>query len=138
MSDRVFLDTNILVYTIEQGGSNQEKSSVALELARRDDICISTQVLGEFYNAVTSSRRKSPLTHDEATAWIQLWKRYDVRDITTKHVDLALEIADRFRLSYYDSLILSAARDAGCQVLYSEDMSDSQDYEGVTVTNPFA
>jgi predicted nucleic acid-binding protein len=138
MSDRVFLDTNILVYTIEQGGSNQEKSSVALELARRDDICISTQVLGEFYNAVTSSRRKSALTHDEATAWIQLWKRYDVRDITTKHVDLALEIADRLRLSYYDSLILSAARDAGCQVLYSEDMSDSQDYEGVTVTNPFA
>ena len=137
MSARVFLDTNILVYAIEQGGPDPAKSSAALELVRRNDICLSTQVLGEFYNAVTSRRRASPLTHDEATAWIQLWKRHDVRDITVPHVDLALELASRFQLSYYDALIVSAARHAGCQTLFSEDLNNNQNYDGVAVTNPF-
>jgi len=136
MSDKVFLDTNILVYAIEQGGS--EKSAVALEIARREGIFVSTQVLGEFYHAVTSQRRASPLTHDEASAWIQLWKKYHVSNITTAHVDLALEIKGRFSLSYYDSLILSASRIAAIKTLYSEDLTDGQDYDGVTVKNPFA
>jgi predicted nucleic acid-binding protein len=47
----VFLDTNILVYAIETGGPEPEKHAVALTLARRDDVCLSTQVLGEFYAA---------------------------------------------------------------------------------------
>jgi len=136
MSDKIFLDTNILVYAIEQGGS--KKSMVALKIARRENIFVSTQVLGEFYHAVTSKRRASPLTHEEATAWIQLWKKYHVCDITTAHVDLALEIKDRFMLSYYDSLILSAARLAGIETLFSEDLSDGQNYGGVTAKNPFA
>jgi len=136
MSDKVFLDTNVLVYAIEQDGS--EKSATALALAQSEDIWISTQVLGEFYNAVTSPRRDSPLTHDEATAWIQLWKKYHVSDVTTAHVDLALEIKARFSLSYYDSLILAAARLADIDVVNSEDMADGQDYDGVTVKNPFA
>ncbi len=135
MSDKFFLDTNILVYAIEQGGST--KSAVALEITRRADIFISTQVLGEFYHAVTSKRRTSPLTHDEATAWVQFWKKCHVGDITTAHVDLALEIKGRFLLNYYDALILSAARLAGIEVVFSEDMADGQDYDGVTVTNPF-
>jgi len=135
MSDKAFLDTNILVYAIEQGGS--EKSVIALALAQRGDIYVSTQVLGEFYNAVTSQRRASPLTHDEATAWIQLWKKYHVSNITTAHVDLALEISGRFQISYYDSLILSAARLARIDLVHSEDLADGQDYDGVTVKNPF-
>jgi len=102
MSDKLFLDTNILVYAIEQDDS--EKSAIALEIARGDEIYVSTQVLGEFYNAVTSQRRASPLTHDEATAWIQLWKKYHVCGITTAHIDLALEIKERFQVNYYDAL----------------------------------
>jgi hypothetical protein len=49
--------------------------------------------------AVTSQRREVPLTHEEAVAWIQLWKRHDVRAITMPHVDLALELSERFRVS---------------------------------------
>lgn len=75
--------------------------------------------------------------HDEAVAWIQLWKRQEVSGITTAHVDLALEIRARFQLSYYDALILSAARMPGCLKVYSEDMNDGQDYQGVRVMNPF-
>jgi predicted nucleic acid-binding protein len=137
MSGSAFLDTNILVYAIETGGPHPDKSAIALRLARRDEICLSTQVLGEFYRAVTSQRRAKPLTHDEAVAWVQLWKRHDVRPITAPHVDLALELAGRYRVGYYDALILAAARLAGCPVVWSEDLRAEQEYGGVTVKNPF-
>jgi predicted nucleic acid-binding protein len=137
MSGSVFLDTNVLVYAIETSGRDPGKSATALKLARREDVCLSTQVLGEFYQAVTSSRRASPLTHEEAVAWVQLWKRHEVRPITTPHVDLALELADRFRVNYYDALILASARLAGCTVVYSEDLSPGQQFAGVRVENPF-
>jgi len=137
MSDKVFLDTNILVYAIESSGADPEKSTKALSLARQADVCISTQVLGEFYRAVTSTRRLSPLSHDEATAWVQLWKRFEVCLLTVPHVDLALQIVQRFQVGYYDALILAAARLSSCNRVFSEDLQHGQDFEGVIVTNPF-
>ncbi len=137
MSDRVFLDTNVLVYAIESAGPDPAKSATALALAKRAGVCLSVQVLGEFYRAVTSPRRRVPLAHGEALAWVQLWKRHDVRSITLPHVDLALELVDRFRLPYFDALIVAAARLAECATLYSEDLNEGQDYGGVNVVNPF-
>lgn len=137
MIGRIFLDTNVLVYAIETGGPRPEKSASALALARRDDVCLSTQVLGEFYRAVTSRRRARPLAHDEAVAWVQLWKHHDVRPITVPHVDLALELAERYRVDYYDALVVAAAHLAGCAVVYSEDLNTGQEYAGVRVLNPF-
>ncbi len=137
MPDSVFLDTNVLVYAIEGAGPNAQKSSMALAFAKRTDVCISVQVLGEFYRAVTSLRREVPLTHDEALAWVQLWKRYDVRPLTVPHVDLALELALRYQIGYFDALIVAAARLADCEIIYSEDLNDGQDYGGVRVENPF-
>jgi len=96
-----------------------------------------TQVLGEFYSAVTSPRRASPLQHGEAVAWIQVWKLHEVRDITRAHVDLALEVRARFEIGYYDALIVAAARLARCPVIFTEDLNDGQDYGGVRVQNPF-
>ena len=136
MSGSFFLDTNILVYAIESGGPEPAKTAAAQTLVRRNNVCLSTQVLGEFYRAVTSRRRAVPLTHEEALAWVQLWKRHDVRPITVPHVDLALELANRFQTSYFDALILAAARLAGCATVYSEDLSAGQDYDGVQVENP--
>ena len=136
MSASVFLDTNILIYAIESGGPKPAKTAAAQAMVRRTDVCLSTQVLGEFYRAVTSPRRAVPLTHQEAVAWVQLWKRHDVRPITVAHVDLALEIAARFQLNYYDALVLAAARLAGCVTLFSEDLHAGQDYGGVRVENP--
>ncbi len=136
MSGSVFLDTNILVYAIESGGPKPAKEAAARALVRRRDVVLSTQVLGEFYRAVTSRRRAVSLTHEEALAWLQIWKRHDVRAITVPHVDLALELAGRFQTSYYDALILAAARLAGCGTVCSEDLSAGQDYDGVRVENP--
>lgn len=137
MSDKVFLDTNILVYAIEVDGPQPAKAAIALGLARRTDICLSTQVLGEFYRAVTSPRRASPLTHEHAVSWVQLWKRHEIVGITVAHVDLALELAARFQIGYYDALILSAARASGASELISEDFAHGQDYGGIRAVNPF-
>jgi predicted nucleic acid-binding protein len=137
MSGRVFLDTNILIYVIETGGPDPAKSAAALALTKGVGTCFSTQVLGEFYCAVTSPRRRAPLTHEEALAWVQLWKRHEVFSVTVAHVDLALQITDRFRVNYYDALILASARLAGCAVVYSEDLNAGQDYGGIQVENPF-
>ncbi len=137
MSGSHFLDTNVLIYAIESAGAEPQKSAVALALVRQSDVAISTQVLGEFYRAVTSPRRESPLTHEQAVAWIQFWKRMTVHSVTVAHVDLALEIAGRFHINYYDALILSVARLAGCTVVCSEDLNSGQDYGGVRVENPF-
>lgn len=122
MSASVFLDTNILVYAIESQGPSPTKTVAAQRWVRRTDVCLSTQVLGEFYRAVTHPRRAMPLKHEEAVSWVQLWQRHDVRSITPAHVDLALEITARYQVSYFDALILAAARLAGCAIVLSEDL----------------
>ena len=137
MSDNVFLDTNVLVYAIESGGPDPDKTNTAQTLTRRSDVILSTQVLGEFYRVVTSPRRLVPLAHEEAVAWIQLWKRHDVRGISVSHVDLALEVVGRFQIGYYDALIIAAARLANCETIYSEDLNAGQDYGETKVVNPF-
>ncbi len=137
MNASPFVDTNVLIYAIATQGVEAKKGEAARALLHAQRICLSTQVLGEFYRAVTSSRRSDSLSHDEAVCWIQLWKHQDVREITVPHVDLALEICDRFQLGYYDALIVAAARLARCSVLCSEDLNDGQDYGGIRVANPF-
>ncbi|MEM7698539.1 MAG: PIN domain-containing protein [Verrucomicrobiota bacterium] len=137
MSDSIFLDTNILIYAIESEGPDVTKSEISQNLVRRSRIIISTQVLGEFYRAVTSPNRLSPLSHSEAVAWIQLWKSYDLFGIDTVDVDLALEITKRYEIGYHDALILAVARHRGCSTVYSEDLFHQCDYGGVTVINPF-
>ncbi|HMO87395.1 MAG TPA: PIN domain-containing protein, partial [Lacipirellulaceae bacterium] len=97
MADRALLDTNILVYAVESGGPAASKSQLARLAIGQPRACVSTQILGEFYAATTSARRASPLTHVEAVAWIQFWKRLEVLDVTVAHVDLAVEIVDDYR-----------------------------------------
>lgn len=138
MSDKAFADSNVLINAIEEEGANLSKAIIARNLIETMWPTLSTQVLGEFYNVVTGKRRLDPLDHAEASQWITQWLRLKVESITTNHVCLALEIRDRFQVSYYDSLILAAARLAACTVVYSEDLNHGQDYGGVRVINPFA
>ena len=137
MRVKPFVDTNVLVYAIAGPGPDAEKVARARALLKAGTVCLSTQVLGEFYSAVTGPRRASPLRHEEAVAWIQMWKLHEVRDITRAHVDLALEVRERYAIGYYDALIVAAARLARCPVLFTDDLSDGQDYGGVRVQNPF-
>lgn len=137
MSAKIFLDTNILIYAIENEEQSLLKTRIARSLVAGTDWMISTQVLGEFYRATTARQRTAPLTHKEAVAWVQLWKHNPVCSVEPCHVDLALEFCGRFMISYYDALIFSVARLAGCTTIYSEDLNAGQDYGGILVENPF-
>ena len=114
MPGKIFVDTNVLIYAIETSGPDVRKAASARQLIQGRSVCISTQVLGEFYRAVTSARRSSPLKHEEAVAWVQLWKKQEVCGITVGHVDLALDFCHRYRIAYFDALILSSAHLAEC------------------------
>jgi predicted nucleic acid-binding protein len=137
MPVKIFVDTNVLIYAIETSGPDVKKAAAARQLIQSRSVCISTQVLGEFYRAVTSARRSSPLKHDEAVAWVQLWKKHEVCGISVGHVDLALDFCHRYRIAYFDALILSSAHLAECETVYSEDLSHDQVYGRTQVQNPF-
>ena len=99
---------------------------------------MSVQVLQEFYVQATRPNRPDPLTHDEAVAFIQSWRRFPVQELTLALLDDALFLKDRYQLSYWDSAIIAAARIGGCKEVLSEDMNAGQDHGGVVMVNPFA
>ncbi len=126
-----------LVYAIELPGENRSKAETDRKPVTQGDPWLSTQILVEFYVAVTSPRRACPLTHDQAVAWVQFWKRFRVCALTSAHVDLALHLVSRSAVGYDDALVLAAASLADCDLLYSEDLPHQQTYAGVRVCNPF-
>ena len=133
-----FVDTNIPLYAVGALPEEQDKQRIAAHLLRRNDLAMSVQVLGEFYVQSTRTSRKGFLTHAEAVEFIRLLRRFPIQPLTVSVVDTAFRYCERFSLSYWDSAILAAARESGCDMVYSEDMSYEQDYDGLRVINPFA
>ena len=133
-----FVDTNIPLYAVGALPEEQDKQRIAAHLLRRNDLAMSVQVLGEFYVQSTRTSRKGFLTHAEAVEFIRLLRRFPIQPLTVSVVDTAFRYCERFSLSYWDSAILAAARESGCDMVYSEDMSYGQDYDGLRIINPFA
>lgn len=138
MTVPVFVDTNVLIYAVSADQSSREKSAVAVDILRRPDLAMSAQVLQEFYWQVTRQGREHSLSHEHATLLVESMSRYPIHDISFDLVMTALRLTERYQLSYWDAAIVAAARLLGCRELLSEDLSDGQEYDGVTVRNPFA
>jgi predicted nucleic acid-binding protein len=85
----------------------------------------------------TRASRPDPVPHQQAVRLIESFRRFPVQDITSSVVMAALDMRQRFQLSYWDSAIIEASRVMGCTEVLSEDLGDGQDYAGVRVTNPF-
>lgn len=132
-----FVDTNVLIYAVSPSVQEAEKRRRAQELLMEDDLAVSVQVLQEFYWQVTRASRKDALTHSQALMFLESIRDFPVQDVTLEVFRSAVSINRRFGLSYWDSAILAAARACGCDTVYSEDMSDDQDYDGLAVVNPF-
>lgn len=133
-----FVDTNVLLYAIGAEADHPDKTERALGLLTQRDLALSTQVLQEFYVQATRSGRRGALTHSEAVAFVTAMQRFHVQEVTIEVMHAAFALRDRFRLSYWDSAILAAAKACGCLVVFSEDLSSNQDYDGIRVVNPFA
>jgi len=137
MSDRVFVDTNILVYSRDASETDKQPRALAcLEVLWREQRGhISAQVLNEYY--VTVTRKLAPGMSADA-AWedvcaLMAWDPVAVDDGLLRR---ARDIEQAHSVSWWDALIVAAAVVAGCDVIYSEDLGDGQVYAGVRVQNP--
>jgi predicted nucleic acid-binding protein len=137
MNVTAFVDTNILLYSINVLPADAAKATVAIKLLGRPDLAISVQVLCEFYVQATHPRSPQRLAPQAAKQYLATLRRYTVQEMTLTVFERALALADRYVISLWDALILSAAAELGCTTLYSEDLNDGQDYAGVRVCNPF-
>jgi predicted nucleic acid-binding protein len=133
MSDRIFADTNILVYSVSD---DLRKRAIAENLLIREDIVISPQVISEF---VAVTLRKHILERAKVIEYAQKFLRvFPVTVMTADTVSTALQIMGKYGFSYWDSLILAAALESRSQAVYSEDLQAGQVIEGrLTVINPF-
>jgi predicted nucleic acid-binding protein len=132
-----FLDTNVLLYSISRAPAEAGKRQQAAELLEQDDGALSVQVLQEFYVQSTRPTRPGHLNHQLAVELIEAWRRFPVQDMTLSLFDSTLRIKVAHRLSYWDSAVVAAARALGCRRLYSEDMGDGHEIDGVRIVNPF-
>ena len=132
-----FVDTNILIYSVSPLPEDAKKCAAAIALLQSRDLVISVQVLQEFYVQATRLTRPQRLRHDEAASFIAAWLRFPVQENTVALFQAALDAKERFQISYWDAAILEAARAAGCRQILSEDLNPGQDYDGLTVINPF-
>ena len=135
---RQFVDSNILVYAYDlaQGEKHTQAKALLLSLWESGLGCASVQVLQEFYVNVT---RKSdfPLSPEDASQVIQDFSDWSVYRPGIKDVVSAIELHRRYQISFWDAMVLQSARQSGCSILWSEDLSHRQEYGGVKVVNPF-
>lgn len=132
-----FVDTNILLYSVSLRRKEAQKAEIAVAILGRDDLCLSVQVLQEFYVQATRTSKPDALSHRDAVAFISKWVRFPVQEMTVALMQTAFSTKARWQISYWDAAIIEAARISGCDEVLSEDLSHGQDYGGVGVTNPF-
>ena len=132
MSGKAFFDTTILIYSVSEG---DERSEIAESLLAAGGN-ISVQVLNEF---TAVARRKLKMSWEEIGETLQAVRALceTPAPITVAIHDAALQISQRYGYQIYDALILAAALDAGCDVLYSEDMQHQQRIGTIEIQNPF-
>jgi len=136
MNIEVFFDTNVLVYAAVGRGEEQHKRKRALELIESENFGTSAQVLQEFFVTVVK-KGAQPLPASEALEWIEQWVEFPCQPIDHQLVRIAIEISQRYRISYWDATILAAAEALGARIVYSEDLNNGQSYGQVKVVNPF-
>jgi len=138
MSDKCFVDTNILVYTQDLAAGEKCSRAQALtsELWEVRKGVISTQVLQELYTALRR-KLKSPMSALEAAEVLQDYAEWEVIVNNRESIFRAIEIESRYKISFWDGLMLQAAERAGARTVYSEDLSHGGSYAGMLVVNPF-
>ncbi len=137
---RAFLDTNVLVYAVDE--ADERRRAIARDLLARGadgdggGFVISTQVLSEFLVAVR--RLEIPVSEDVALDIVRdLAASVEIHVPSVADIIGAAERAVREKIHHYDALIVQAAVSAGCDVLITEDLQDGRRFDGVTVTDPF-
>ena len=138
MSDREFIDTNVLVYAYDRHipAKQEQAQQILLSGIENESAVLSTQVLGEFFNVVTR-RIQNPPSAEEAEAVIDLIGILPVVEVEAALIRRAVATHRQYGITCWDSLIVAAAERAGCSRILSEDLNAGQAYHGIVVVNPF-
>jgi predicted nucleic acid-binding protein len=138
MSGRTFLDSNILVYSVDESPAEKAKHERAVEFlsVQPENLVVSTQVLQEFY-VVTTRKLKNPLSEERAARAVRGIAKLDVVGVDAPLVLAAVDTSRTARISLWDALIIEAASRAGCARVLSEDLNASRVIRGVRIENPF-
>jgi len=132
----IFVDTNILVYALDPKEPVKQPvaSRLLREAAASGSLVVSTQVLQEFYAVMLRRRFLSPA--DSADA-LKAWAEHEVVDTTPALVMRAVELHQQHGFEFWDALVIQAALEAGCSVLYTEDMQHGRKIADLQIVNPF-
>jgi len=130
--DKIFLDSNILIYLLEQ---DRERRDLVLGFSNKG-YHISTQVISENINACLKKLKMTK--EDSFEHGDYLFNSFNLHLIAETTIRLAFKISIRYKYSYWDSLIIAAAIENNCNTLYSEDMQHNQlIYDNLRILNPF-
>jgi predicted nucleic acid-binding protein len=139
MKGKYFLDTNILVYSFDEGATSKQKLSIQLIRKGIDAKkgVISFQVVQEFLN-VAFRKFKAPFTVRDAEQYFASVLRplLTIQSSPALYLE-GLRLGERYKIGWYDSLVVAAALEARCDILYSEDLQHGQRFEQLRVVNPF-
>lgn len=137
MTDKPFVDTNVFVYLfgIVKGARSDHRTEIAEQIVA-GGASISVQVLNEF---VQVCRKKARLDWDKISGMLELIEQLcaPAVPLTCETHREAVSIARRYGFHFYDSLIIASAIEAGCSVLYSEDLQNGQSIGSIRIENPF-
>ena len=138
MSGNVFFDTNILVYAYDTHDLLKQKIAKNLLMSniRNGRGYVSLQVFGEFFNVVTK-RIPKPLSSEMARSAINHMSIFNIIEADLELVHRAIDTHQKYKITYWDSLIIAAAERANCSTLLSEDLNTHQLYHGIKADNPF-
>ena len=138
MPDRTFVDTNILVYAhdVSAGIKHATAKKLIQELWENKTGCLSIQVMQEFYVSVTQEV-PNPMDYVNAIGIIRDLKYWKVHEPKIEDVLNAVDIQQRYQISFWDAMILQSALQLECGLLWSEDLNPGQVYESVKLINPF-
>ena len=133
----VALDTNVLAYAEDTNGPARKKAALdLLEKLAPESTLIPVQALGELFAVLV---RKAGRPRERAREAVLTWgDTFPLIETSASVILMATELTVRHQFSWWDAVILSAAADAGCRLLLSEDLQEGFTWSGVTVTNPFA
>lgn len=139
MQGKIFVDTNIIIYAhdLDSGPKHDIATTIIEDLWEEKSGIISTQVLQEFYVNITR-KIATPLPPAEARGVIENYLVWHVELDGPETILLASEIEERYNLSFWDSMIVAAARNAEAEKILTEDLNPGQIVEGILIENPFS
>ena len=138
MNNKIFIDTNVLVYAYDKTDEikhNKAKNLLFSKMNEKDDFFISVQILNEFYYVLA----RKQVSHSSITYYInEIIENTKVLPILLENTMKAINLKKKYSFAWFDSVVLATSLQNGCKMIYSEDFQNNQVIEGILkIINPF-